>query len=126
MSALPPPVLALTPRGHPVLAGRHRPAAALDLAVLPSSDRSTNPHGSPVRLFLRLPQAAPLFATPGWRQTDEFAPLATRCGSPAALAAARRASRDAGYDDGRRAAYHAAAREHTWDARAWLPLLFPA
>ena len=100
-------------------------AAALDVAVLPYSARSTNPHGSAVRLFVHLPCAAPLLATPGCGQVAEFQPLVELCASPAALAAALRALRARDFDDGRRHVRWQAAHEHTWDVRvrAWLPLL---
>ena len=102
-------------------------AAALDVAVLPYSDRSTNPHGSAVRLFLHLPFAAPLLATPGCAQVGEFSPLVTICDSPAALNAALAATRASNFNDGRRAERWRAAHDHTWEARAtaWLPLLEP-
>jgi glycosyltransferase involved in cell wall biosynthesis len=100
-------------------------AAALDVAVLPYSERSTNPHGSAVRLFVHLPWAAPLLATPGCHQVADFGPLVTLCTSPAALATALADMRPRGCDDGLRAARWQAAHAHTWEARAaaWLPLL---
>lgn len=100
-------------------------AAALDVAVLPYSDRSTNPHGSAVRLFIHLPFAAPLLATPGCAQVSAFSPLVALCESPAGLAAALAALRANNFDDGRRTARWQAAHAHTWAARAeaWLPLL---
>ena len=100
-------------------------AAALDVALLPYSERSTNPHGSAMRLFVHLPFAAPLLATPGCAQVEEFPPLVTVCDSPAALSAALAAARASDFNDGRRAERWQAAQAHTWEARvaAWLPLL---
>ena len=100
-------------------------AAALDVAVLPYSDRSTNPAGSAVRLFVHLPWAAPLLATPGCAQVAEFSPLVASCESSAALAAALAALRARDFNDGQRIVRWRAARHHTWEARAaaWLPLL---
>jgi glycosyltransferase involved in cell wall biosynthesis len=102
-------------------------AAAFDVGVLPYSDRSTNPHGSPVRLFIQLPWAAPLLATPGCAQVGDFGPLVTLCDSPAALAGSLGDLRARGFDDRRREERWKAAHEHTWEvrARAWLPLLAP-
>ena len=103
-------------------------AAALDVAVLPYSSRSTNPHGSAVRLFVHLPCAAPLLATPGCAQVGEFSPLVTVCHSAIDLAAALAALRARRFDDGQRTVRWQTAHQHTWDARAaaWLPLLEPS
>jgi glycosyltransferase involved in cell wall biosynthesis len=100
-------------------------AAALDVAILPYSDRSTNPHGSAVRLFLHLPFAAPLLATPGCAQVGEFSPLVTVCDSSAALNAALTNTSASNFDDSRRPERWRVAQDHTWEARAtaWLPLL---
>jgi len=102
-------------------------AAALDVAVLPYGERSTNPHGSAVRLFAHLPFAAPLLATPGCAQVEEFSPLVTVCESSAALNDTLSAARASNFDDGRRAERWRVAQDHTWEARAtaWLPLLEP-
>lgn len=100
-------------------------AAALDIAVLPYSARSTNPNGSAVRLFFHLPFAAPLLATPGCAQVDEFVPFVRRCDSAAGLSQALRELRAQNFDDGHREARWRLAQENTWAARArqWLPLV---
>jgi glycosyltransferase involved in cell wall biosynthesis len=100
-------------------------AAALDVAVLPYSDRSINPCASPVRLFVHLPWPAPILATPGCAQVAEFVPLVSMCGSAESLAARLVELRGAGFDDGQRLRRWQEASRHTWSARAhqWTGLL---
>lgn len=100
-------------------------AAAIDLAVLPYSARSTNPCGSPVRLFIHLPFRAPLVATPGCAQIDEFRHVVQVCDSADALIAELAKWRELGFDDPKRALRWDTAHAHTWDARAelWRDLL---
>ncbi len=93
-------------------------AAALDLAVLPYSDRSTNPLGSAVRLFLHLPHPAPLLATDGCRQVRELAPQLTYFQSADELIAALRAHHDRAFVDPAYPARVQLAQQHTWEARA--------
>ncbi|MBI5330554.1 MAG: glycosyltransferase [Betaproteobacteria bacterium] len=93
-------------------------AATLDVGVMPYSERSVNPHGSPMRLFLHLPCGAPILSTPGCPQSDEFAPLVRRCDSADELVAALESLRQAGFDDGLRPARWLAAQDHTWERRA--------
>jgi glycosyltransferase involved in cell wall biosynthesis len=93
-------------------------AAALDLAVLPYSDRSTNPLGSSMRLFLHLPYAAPIVATPGCLQLEEFPEILTMCGSADALERELSRLRTENFDDGRRKLRWQMAHANTWERRA--------
>lgn len=97
-------------------------ADALEVAVMPYSERSTNSHGSPMRLFLHLPRFAPILATPGCRQSAEYAPWVRCCADPAALIAALEELRGRGFDDGQRETRWRESAQHTWDARARLLL----
>ena len=93
-------------------------AAAVDAAVIPYNDRTTNPCASPMRLFLQLPFGAPVLATPGCRALDEFAPDVRRCETAAELAAALEQLRSVNFDDGRRTQRWQRAQTATWEDRA--------
>jgi glycosyltransferase involved in cell wall biosynthesis len=93
-------------------------ARALDVAVMPYSGRSTNPLGSSVRMFLHLPFGAPIVATRGCLQVEEFSPLVTMCDSAETMAGALEALRGSGFDDGLRQARWQAASMNTWEERA--------
>jgi glycosyltransferase involved in cell wall biosynthesis len=103
-------------------------AAALDVAVMPYSERSTNPHGSPVRLFLQLPFGTAIVATPGCRQVEEFSSLLRMCPTSDGMIAALEELRRQGFDDGLRQARWQAAKANSWEARARVlaPLIWPA
>ncbi len=100
-------------------------ASAIDVAVLPYSHRSTNPCGSPVRLFIHLPFHAPLVATPGCAQINEYRQVVHLCESADALVAELAKWRDLRFEDPQRTLRWETARAHTWDARAesWRGLL---
>ncbi len=93
-------------------------AKTLDVAVLPYSGRSTNPLGSPVRLFVHLPLGAPILATPGCLQLEEFTPLVTMCREPQGMVQRLEWLRARGFDDGLREQRWITAHHHTWDVRA--------
>lgn len=93
-------------------------AATLDVALLPYSSRSTNPWGSPVRLFVHLPAGTPLLATPGCAQVEEFTPWVSMCHSAEELVAGLDRLRQQGFDDGLRQQRRDLARQHTWPVRA--------
>ena len=97
-----------------------RQAGAVDVGVVPYSDRSTNPWGSPARLFMHLAAGRPVLGTAGCAQLAEFAPLVTLCDDAPTLVASLDALRRCEFDDGLQAARLAAAREHTWARRAAL------
>lgn len=95
-----------------------RHAGEVDVGVLPYSDRSVNPWGSPMRLFVHLAAGRPLLATAGAAQLREFEPAVTLCDDGEALIAQLAALRARGFDDGRGAERLALARVHTWEQRA--------
>jgi glycosyltransferase involved in cell wall biosynthesis len=93
-------------------------AAGLDLSLMPYSARSVNPCGTPTRLFLHLPFGAPILATPGVKQVEEFQPLVETCRSCDDLVARIDALQRAGFEDGLRERRWEAARANTWEHRA--------
>lgn len=93
-------------------------AAAVDAAVIPYNDRTTNPCASPMRLFLQLPFGAPVVATPGCRALEELVPLVRLTRSADELATALTELREAGFDDGLRERRWQMARTATWEQRA--------
>ncbi|MDX2169169.1 MAG: hypothetical protein SF182_19020 [Deltaproteobacteria bacterium] len=95
-----------------------RQAAEVDVGVMPFSERSINPWGSPMRLFVHLAAGRPLLGTPGCAQVADFAPLVTLCGDASELIARLEALRRCDFDDGLQTARLATARAHTWDHRA--------
>jgi glycosyltransferase involved in cell wall biosynthesis len=95
-----------------------RHAADVDVGVLPYSERSINPWGSPMRLFVHLASGRPLLGTAGCAQLREFEPSITLCDDADALISRLVALRERGFDDGRLAARLDVARAHTWEHRA--------
>jgi glycosyltransferase involved in cell wall biosynthesis len=93
-------------------------ASGLDLALLPYAARSTNPHGSSMRLFLHLPFGAPILATPGCLQVEEFSSVVTMCPSADALGDAIETLRGMNFSDGRASQRWELAHRHTWERRA--------
>lgn len=93
-------------------------AAALDVAVLPLSESSLNPLASPRRLYLHLPYYAPVVASVGCEQLDEFGQWMTICDGPQALIDTLQRLRADGFDDGLRQARWREAALHTWPQRA--------
>ena len=92
--------------------------AALDLAVLAYSDHDVNPFASPVRFFSHLPFYAPIIASRGCRQLEEFEHLITLCRTSEEFVAAIEAGVRCGCDDPVRTFRWRAAHAHTWEARA--------
>jgi hypothetical protein len=86
--------------------------------VVPYSELSLNPLASPRRLFLHLPFGAPILATPGCAQLEEFEPLVVACASPDAFVRALERLRARNFDDGLREARWREATSHTWTKRA--------
>lgn len=97
-----------------------RQAADVDLGVIPYSDRSVNPWGSPARFFMHLSAGRPLLGTPGCRQLHEFEPLIALCDDADQLIDRLEGLRRCNFDDGRGAARIEAASNHTWERRAAL------
>lgn len=95
-----------------------RYARAVDVAVLPYSDRSVNPCASPMRFFMQLPYGQPIVATPGCALLKEYEPFVTMCGSSDALTETLRRLQDQDFDDGMADARRKAALDHTWRVRA--------
>jgi glycosyltransferase involved in cell wall biosynthesis len=93
-------------------------AGSFDVGVMPYSEASLNPFASPRRLFLHLPFGAPVLATPGCAQLDEFSSLVDMCGSVGELVATLERLRAVGFDDGRREERWRAVQLHTWTHRA--------
>ena len=93
-------------------------AGSFDVGVMPYSEASLNPLASPRRLFLHLPFGAPVLATPGCAQIDDFASLVDLCRSASELVDALERLRAVGFDDGRREQRWRAAQSHTWTHRA--------
>jgi glycosyltransferase involved in cell wall biosynthesis len=93
-------------------------AACLDLAVLPYAARSANPHGSSMRLFLHLPFGAPILATPGCLQVEEFSSVVTMCSSVDSLGDAIETLRGMNFRDTRASERWELAHHHTWERRA--------
>jgi glycosyltransferase involved in cell wall biosynthesis len=93
-------------------------AAAVDAAVIPYNDRTTNPCASPMRLFLQLPFGAPIVAAPGCRALADFQPNLRLCATAVEMAAALEQLRAVHFDDGRRLARWTHARTATWEFRA--------
>ena len=93
-------------------------ARTLDVALMPYAPVDVNPLGSPVRLFMHLPTGVPILSTPGCQQTDQFAPLVTRCDSAQSLVQRLEWLRARGFDDGLREQRWITAHHHTWDVRA--------
>jgi glycosyltransferase involved in cell wall biosynthesis len=91
---------------------------AIDLAVLAYADRDVNPVASPVRFFSHLPFFAPIIATPGCRQLEEFDHLITLCRTPEEFTRGIEAGVRCGCDDPTRSFRWRAAHTHTWEARA--------
>ena len=93
-------------------------ASAMDVGILPYSDRSVNPLGSAMRLFVHLPFGHPILATPGCLQVEEYEPLVSFCRSPEALLDSLERLRENSFDDGLRQGRWLAAKKHTWENRA--------
>lgn len=93
-------------------------AGSFDVGVMPYSEASLNPLASPRRLFLHLPFGAPVLATPGCAQIDDFSSLVDLCGSASELVETLERLRAVGFDDGRRETRWRAAQLHTWTHRA--------
>ena len=90
-------------------------ARGLDVALMPYSERSTNPFGSAMRLFFHLPFGQPIIATKGCKMVEGFIPLVAMAGSPDELVARLNAST---LEDGLREARWRESFRHTWTARA--------
>jgi glycosyltransferase involved in cell wall biosynthesis len=90
-------------------------ARALDVALMPYSERSTNPFGSAMRLFMHLPFGQPIIATPGCKMVESFVPLVKMADGPRRLADLLNASI---LDDGLREARWQEAQRNTWKVRA--------
>jgi glycosyltransferase involved in cell wall biosynthesis len=86
-------------------------AAALDVAVMPYSNASTNPAGSPMRLYMHLP-------TPGCLAVTDYQPLVRMCDSAAALIAALEDLQRRNFDDGLGHARWEESRRNSWAVRA--------
>ena len=95
-----------------------RLAACLDVAVLPYSEASVNPYGSSVRLYLHLPFAQPVVATPGCLAVEEYQPLVRMCRSAGEFVRVLRDLKERDFDDGLRRARWEAAQNHSWARRA--------
>ncbi len=93
-------------------------AASIDVAVIPYSERSVNPLGSPMRLFLHLPHGTPIIATTGCKQITDFVPLVLICNNPEEMIKGLETLRNQAFDDGQRKARWLAASQHTWEHRA--------
>jgi glycosyltransferase involved in cell wall biosynthesis len=91
---------------------------ALDLAVVAYNDQGVNPFASPVRIFSHLPFYAPIIASIGCRQLEEFEHLITLCRTSEEFVAAIEAGVHCGCNDPVRSFRWRAAHAHTWDARA--------
>jgi glycosyltransferase involved in cell wall biosynthesis len=92
--------------------------AALDLAVLAYGDDDVNPLASPVRFFSHLPFYAPIIASPGCRQLEDFQHLITLCQTPEKFVGAIEAGFQGSCDDPVRSFRWRTAHAHTWEARA--------
>jgi len=90
----------------------------LDVALLPYSERSTNPYGSAMRLFMHLPFGQPIIATPGCRMVEDFVPLVSMAESASHLAKLLNEAARMGAEDPLRQARWQASFQHTWDVRA--------
>ena len=90
-------------------------ARGLDVALMPYSERSTNPFGSAMRLFFHLPFGQPIITTKGCKMVEGFIPLVAMAGSPDELVARLNAST---LEDGLREARWRESFRHTWTARA--------
>jgi glycosyltransferase involved in cell wall biosynthesis len=95
-----------------------RHAGAVDVGVLPYSERSINPWGSPMRLFVHLAAGRPLLGTAGCPQLREFVPAIALCRDADELVTRLEALRACGFDDGRGVERLQLARAHTWELRA--------
>lgn len=93
-------------------------AAALDGAVIPYNDRTTNPCASPMRLHLSLPYGAPIVASADCAQIIEHQPDVTVCPSAETLIVALENLRRVNFDDGRRRARWQRGQLATWEHRA--------
>lgn len=100
------------PQPYDQLAAIH---AALDLSILPYADFGVNPRASPVRLFSSLPFPAPIVATQGCRQLEEFGHYLHLCRTSHEFVEtiARLGGSDPTWP-----ARHAIAPLHTWEKRA--------
>jgi len=90
-------------------------ARGLDVALMPYSERSTNPFGSAMRLFFHLPFGQPIIATYGCKMIENFTPLVAMAGSPDELVDHLNHST---LDDGLREARWRESLRHTWTGRA--------
>jgi glycosyltransferase involved in cell wall biosynthesis len=93
-------------------------ASQLDLALLPYSPRSVNPCGSAYRFYIHLAYGAPMLATPGVAQLEEFQPLVQICRSSDEFLSRLDELARRGFDDGLHTQRWEAARANTWSHRA--------
>jgi glycosyltransferase involved in cell wall biosynthesis len=93
-------------------------AAALDAAVIPYNDRTTNPCASPMRLHLSLPFGTPIVASADCAQINEHQSDVTVCSTAAAMIAALETLRSANFDDGHRLTRWQRGQVATWEHRA--------